>query len=81
MAPTRNLRSLSLWSNTDLVLAGEHRRRALADDHAELERSMHDVVELRNRLSHGEDIAPTREDWLWATRVVLAALRFRRQSA
>jgi hypothetical protein len=31
---------------------------------------MHDVVELGNRLSHGEDISPTREDWLWATRVV-----------
>lgn len=31
---------------------------------------MHDVAELRNKLSHGEDIAPTRGDWLWATRVV-----------
>lgn len=61
---------LSLWGKTDLVLADERRWRALGDDHAELEQSMHDVVELRNRLSHGEDIAPTREDWLWATGVV-----------
>jgi hypothetical protein len=63
---------LSLWGKTDLVLADERRWRALGDDHAELKRSMHDVAELRNKLSHGEDIAPTRGDWLWAARAVLA---------
>lgn len=63
---------LSLWGKTDLVLADERRWRALGDDHGDLGRSMHDVVELRNKLSHGEDIAATREDWLWATRVVQA---------
>jgi len=61
---------LSLWGKTDLVLADDRRWRQLGDDHAELERSMHDIVELRNRLSHGEDIAPTREDWKWATSVI-----------
>jgi hypothetical protein len=61
---------LSLSGKTDLILAEEYRWRALGDDHAELKRSMHDVAELRNKLSHGESIAPTRGDWLWATRVV-----------
>jgi len=61
---------LSLWGKTDLVLADERRWRHLGDDHTELEHSMHDVVDLRNRLSHGEDIAPTRDDWQWATRCV-----------
>ncbi|MHB8070591.1 MAG: hypothetical protein ACYDHF_01365 [Candidatus Cryosericum sp.] len=61
---------LSLWGKTDLVLADERRWRQLGDDHSELERSMHDIVELRNRLSHGEDIAPTREDWQWATAAI-----------